>query len=192
LAIPKSNKGLKDVYDGVDQDVRYYLNKLEPLLDNGNNYEIAVSYCLTKLEEGHYRSLKCGLVRIHECDSKTVDTELDKHHFTAETYAMAFKNVFSSSIPTQATVHLAKAQEIRNRIIHGKNTTNPKRREAIYHVIEYMRIIGALVEEKTATNPYGDLRGLKGRKTLLSSKSSIQILKGLGLWERRDRLTALR
>ncbi|MCC5969315.1 MAG: hypothetical protein JJU15_05160 [Pararhodobacter sp.] len=186
MALPKSYKGLKDIYDGMDQDVRVYLSKLEPLLANGNNYEIALAYCFMKLEEGHHRALKCGLVRIHECDSKKVDTELEKQHFTSEKYATIFKNVFSSGIPIQAKDHLSKAQDIRNKIIHGKNTTNPKRREAIYHSIEYMKLLGAFVKEKTQKNPYGDLRGLKGRKALLPAKSTIWMLKGFGLGERSD------
>jgi hypothetical protein len=190
VVLPKSYKGLKDVYESMDQETKVYLSKLEPLLSDGKNYEIALAYCFMKLEEGHHRALKCGLVRIHECDSKKVDSELEKQHFTSDKYALVFKNVFSDSIPAQAKDYLSEAQKIRNKIIHGKSTTDPKRREAIYYSLEYMKILGAFVKEKTQKNPYGDLRGLKGKKTLLPAKSTVWMLKGFGLGEKTNQAIA--
>lgn len=187
LAIPKSYRGLKAVYDGLDLDVKNYLSKLEPFLDDGKNYEIALAYCFMKLEEGHHRALKCGLVRIYDCASAKVDTELEKQHFTVETYASVFKNVFAKSIPDTAKENLSKAQEIRNKLIHGKTTTDPKRREAIYYALEYMSELGEFVKSQTGKNPYGDLRGLAGKKKLLSDKSTIWMLKGFGLGGKSER-----
>jgi len=184
LAIPKSYKGLKSQYDALDEDVRNFLSKLGPLLDDGKNYEIALAYCFMKLEEGHHRALKCGLVRIHDCDSATVDQELQKQHFTAEKYRSVFKNVFSKGIPSAAVENLNKAQKIRNNLIHGKATTDPKRREAVYHAIEYMNAVGAFVKDSSGKNPYGDLRGLAGKRKLLPAKSTIWMLKGFGLGDK--------
>ena len=184
MALPKSYKGLKNQYDALDEDVRNFLSKLGPLLDDGKNYEIALAYCFMKLEEGHHRALKCGLVRIHECASATVDRELQKQHFTAEKYRSVFKNVFSDNIPSDAVVNLEKAQKIRNNLIHGKSTTDPKRREAVYYAIEYMKAVGEFVKDKSGKNPYGDLRGLAGKKKLLPAKSTIWMLKGFGLGDK--------
>jgi len=90
MAVPRSYKGLKKVYDSLDKDVKSFLTKLEPLLNNGNNYEIALAYCFMKLEEGHHRALKCGLVRIHDCASSKVDIELQKQNFTVDKYNSVF------------------------------------------------------------------------------------------------------
>jgi hypothetical protein len=91
--------------------------------------------------------------------------------------------VFSEAIPAAVKSDLAKAQEIRNQVIHGKVTTNQKRREAIYHSLEYMKELGKFVYNKTKKNPYGDLRGLRGKKYLLPAKSTFWMLKGFGLSE---------
>lgn len=190
LAIPKSYKGLKVIYVELDEYVKSYLAKLEPLLNDAGQYEIALAYCFMKLEEGHHRALKCGLVRIHNCASETIDSELEKQHFTAEKYGSVFKNVFSERIPDSARKNLSNAQEIRNKLIHGKTTTDPKRREAIYYALEYMRELGEFVKSQTLKNPYGDLRGLAGKKKLLPAKSTIWMLKGFGLGEKSDRLIA--
>ena len=184
MAPPKSYKGLKGQYDALDEDVRNFLSKLAPLLDDGKNYEIALAYCFMKLEEGHHRALKCGLVRIHECASSMVDRELQKQHFTAEKYRSVFKNVFSEDIPIVAIEDLDRAQRIRKNLIHGKATTDPKRREAIYYAIEYMKTVGAFVKDRSGKNPYGDLRGLAGKKKLLPAKSKIWMLKGFGLGDK--------
>jgi len=181
LAIPKSYKGLRKEYDKLDEDVRSYLNKLAPLLTDGKNFEIALSYCFMKLEEGHHRALKCGLVRIHECASAKVDSELEKQHFTTEKYRTVFKNVFGEGIPKEAIANLEKAQSVRNKLIHGKSTTEGMRREAIYFAIIYMNLVGIFVYKKIQKNPYGDLRGLAGKKKLLPAKSTIWMLKGLGI-----------
>ena len=124
------------------------------------------------------------LVRIHECASSMVDRELQKQHFTADKYKSVFKNVFSESIPKSAIENLNKAQEIRNELIHGKETTDPKRREPFYYAIEYMKAVGAFVKDKSGKNPYGDLRGLAGKKKLLPAKSTIWMLKGFGLGDK--------
>lgn len=186
MAVPKSYKGLKTIFDGLDPDVKTYLGKLGPLLADGKNYEIALAYCFMKLEEGHHRALKCGLVRIHECASEKVDSELEKQHFTAEKYSAVFKNVFAKSIPADAKSNLLKAQDIRNKLIHGKTTTDPKRREAIFYALEYMRVLGEFVKAETQKNPYGDLRGLAGKRKLLPAKSTIWMLKGFGLGEKSE------
>jgi len=186
MQIPKSYKGLKQIFDGLDNDVRINLAKLEPLLSDGNNYEIALAYCFMKLEEGHHRALKCGLVRIHDCDSSKVDSELEKQHFTADKFESVFRNVFSSQIPANARNNLSNAQSIRNKLIHGKSTTNPKRREAIFYALQYMSELGQFVKAKTGKNPYGDMRGLAGKKKRLPPKSTIWMLKGFGLGDKSE------
>ena len=181
MPVPGNYIGLKKVYDDLDCEVQNYLGKLEPLLTNGKNYEIALAYCFMKLEEGHHRALKCGLVRIHRCDSAKVDAELEKQHFTKEKYAEIFKNVFSANIPQKAASHLKRTQGIRNKIIHGKSTTDSERREAIFFAVEYMKCLGDFVKKKTQKNPYGNLTGLRGSMDLLPAKSTIWMLKGFGV-----------
>ena len=96
--IPKNYKGLKSQFDLLPDETKSYLAKLEPLLQDGTSFEIALAYCFMKLEEGHHRALKCGLIRIHECDSATTDEILDKQHFTNEVFVSVFKNVFGGAI----------------------------------------------------------------------------------------------
>ena len=181
---PKSYKGLKKIFDTLDKDTRGYLSKLDPLLEDGQNYELALAYCFMKLEEGHHRALKCGLVRLHKCDSSKVDSELQKQHFTQEKYAEVFKNVFSNEIPKDAKDSLTSAQKIRNELIHGKKTSDPDRRDAIFYSLMYMKSLGNFVKEKTEKNPYGNLQGLVGKTSLLPVKSTIWMLKGFGLGDK--------
>lgn len=190
MTSPKSYNGLKSQYDALGEDVRSFLSKLGPLLDDGKNYDIALAYCFMKLEEGHHRALACGLVCIHNCDAATVGRELQRQQFTEEKYRSVFKNVFSEDIPNSAREDLARVQKIRNTLVHGKATTNPQLKEAVYHVFKYMTTVGAFVKDKTDKNPYGDLRGLSGRKTPLPTNSTIWILKGFGLGEKTPPLIA--
>ena len=181
MTVPKNYAALKKIYDALESDEKSYLIKLEPLLSDAKNYEIALAYCYMKLEEGHHRALKCGLIRIHACDARKVDEYLQKQHFTNKTYNSVFKNIIGTSIPSKAQSVHSDAQEIRNKIIHGKSVSSPDLRSAIYYSLEYMRIVGELVKKKTGKNPYGNLQGLAGTKKLLPAKSTIWMLKGFGI-----------
>jgi len=181
MSIPKTINGLRKSYEALESEVKSYLSKLEPLLSDALNYEIALAYCFMKLEEGHHRALKCGLIRMHDCNAKKVDQQLQRQHFRSGTYETVFKNIFGASIPADAKQNHKKAQEIRNKLIHGKSVGAPALRAAIYHALEYMRIVGDFVKKKTGKNPYGDMRGLAGKKKLLPEKSTIWMLKGFGL-----------
>jgi len=87
-------------------------------------------------------------------------------------------------MPRAAKEHLESYQRVRNDVFHGKGATAAKMREAIFQGMEYMNALGTFVKAKTEKNPFGDLRGLKGRKELLPKGSTIWMLKGFGFSEK--------
>lgn len=190
MTIPKTYKGLRRFYESLDADVKDYVSKLDPLLADGQNYEIALAYCFLKLDEGHHRALKCGLVRLHDCAPGKVDSFLEKLHFTIDTYSDVFTSVFGKPIPPAAKAHLVKAQVIRNRLTHGQKTTDQDRCEAIYFALAHMSELGEFVRLTTGKNPYGDLRGLAGRRKILSAPAMASVLNGVGLGAKSDALIA--
>ena len=73
-----------------------------------------------------------------------------------------------------------RAEEIRDKVMHGKTTTDKEKREALASIIEYAERFNALVSGIAAFRPFGDLRGFKGRGQSLDKSTSRWLLKGMG------------
>lgn len=181
MNIPKSYKGLRAQFNELPDATKSYLGKLDLLLADGNNFEVALAYTSMKLEEGHHRALKCGLVRIHKCHSATVDRILDEQHFTHDTFKRVFSNVFPYPIPNNAKMAHQEYTKVRNKLIHGKRYSANDLRVGIHNALKYIQALGEFVERHTNKNPYGDLRGLVARSALLPTNSTEWMLKGFML-----------
>lgn len=178
----KSYKGLQKQFQELPTETKSYLGKLETLLEGADKYDIALAYVFMKLEEGHHRALKCGLVRLHKCSSSKVDEALQKQHFTRPYFRTVFNNVIGKKIPRTALNALNSAEAIRDKQIHGKTVGGADLRQGISDAITYVSDLGEFVEKRTGKNPFGDLRGLAGRAKLLDATTSYWVLKGVGLY----------
>ncbi|WP_300058647.1 hypothetical protein [uncultured Roseobacter sp.] len=181
-----SYRTLKKQYDDFPEATRNYLRKLDMLLADGKNLDAALAYIFMKLEEGHHKALKCGLVRIHDCNSAKVDEALRKQRFTRAYFRTVYKNVFGEAIPSEITGIISIAEKTRDGLIHGKDVKELELRKAISLALSYVFEVGQLVEKKTGKNPYGDLRGLAGRKAPLKKTTSYWVMKGIGLYSQDD------
>lgn len=176
----KSKISLKKKFDDLPDQSRAYLNGLGPLLIDSKNFGISLAYLFMKIEEGQHRALKCGLIRIHNCNSAKVDEVLAKQHFTRATFKKLFKIVMSEDVSGDAIADISKAEKTRDKLIHGKTPPPSELREAISSALNYVVALGSQVETKTKKNPFGDLRGLKGKKELLDPIPTFWIMKGMG------------
>ncbi|MEM9438517.1 MAG: hypothetical protein AAGA15_15930 [Pseudomonadota bacterium] len=179
--MPRSYIGLKRQFDALPGPVRRYFKKLEPLLKDGANFDVTLAFLFVKVEEAHHRALKCGFVRLLDCDSEKVDEVLERQHFTRAAFWSVFRNVFGSEIKPEDKAKLSKAEDTRDKLMHGKRVEAGELRNALGAVFEYVVALGAFVETKTKKNPFGDLRGLVGRRETLGTTQSFWIMKGCGL-----------
>jgi len=178
----KSYKGLRAQYDALPLQVKSYLQHLDSLLDGSDKYEIALAYSFMKLEEGHHRALKCGLVRLHKCNSQRADDALETQYFTRRYMREVFNNVIGKKIPKSCSDHLTAAEKVRDKQIHGKNVQASELRQGISSALSYISELGDFVEQRTGKNPFGDLRGLAGKVQLLDEITSYWVCRGVGLY----------
>ncbi|NZA03056.1 hypothetical protein H0I39_17405 [Ottowia beijingensis] len=75
---------------------------------------------------------------------------------------------------------IKKAERVRDRVIHGKQVSDPDMRQAIIDVIEYAKALNKDLKAAAGFEPFGDLRGFKGRAQSLEKSTTIWLLKGLG------------
>lgn len=178
----KSYKGLQKKFNDLPNATKNYLRNMEGILADSSQYHIALAYAFMKIEEGHHRALKCGLVRLHACASAKVDDALAQQHFTRSYFQDVFNNVLGKRIPKNAQQLLKDAEDIRDRLIHGKSVAASDLRSGLSNALDYIANLGQFVEDRTGKNPFGDLRGLAGKKELLDETTSYWVMKGVGLY----------
>lgn len=178
----RSYKGLQKQFGALPEGTKSYLNGLEDLISRSASYPVALAFSFMKLEEGNHRALKCGLIRIHKCNSAKVDEALRKQHFTRPYFRLVFKNVFGKEIEQELLKPVQDAEKVRDKLIHGKGASEKDLRSGISGALKYVNGLGAFVENETKKNPFGDLRGLASRTSLLDPVPSYWLLKGLGFF----------
>ena len=184
----KSYIGFKRQIANLPTEHKAYLSKMEALLEGAGQYDIALAYIFMKLEEGHHRALKCGLIRLLKCNSQRVDDALQRQHFTRKSYQVVFKNIIGEALPRQTIRLLESAESIRDQQIHGKQVSQDNLRKGISDALSYIKEMGEFVESRTDKNPIGDLRGLAGRTHLLDGPTSFWVLKGVGLYVKEEQV----
>lgn len=69
--------------------------------------------------------------------------------------------------------------KVRDKIMHGKTTTEDEIRNAIACVLKYAEEVNEQLYATHQLKPFGDLRGFGGRATRLNKSTSSFVLKGL-------------
>jgi len=138
-----------------------------------------------RLEKAMNRMLYCGAVKKHKADSKTASRMVDGHHMTRGEFRRLFKNVFGIAIPQALTQTLADAEQVRDRVVHGKKVSDADMRRAIVRLLAYAEGMNELVNANSGFKPFtNDLRGFPGARRPLDSATTYWLMKGLGFESR--------
>ena len=71
--------------------------------------------------------------------------------------------MFGQEFPPALVTLIEHAEEMRDTGMHGRESTEPDMRQAIHDVFDYANRFNALVNGLAGFEPFGDLRGFKGR-----------------------------
>ena len=180
VSAPPSYKAILKQYNESTGNVRGYFSELPSLLKDNYSYEVSLAYLFLETERAHNRTLYCGVVKLHHADSSIADTIVNAQHITREGFLDLYKNIFSKRLPDAINSRLKKAEKIRDRVIHGKGASDPEMRQAHVDVIEYAETMNNELKTIAGFEPFGDLRGFKGRADSLDKQTSRWLLKGIG------------
>lgn len=175
----KSFIGLKKKYDGSPKKVRDYFPHFVEL-SKDFPYDVALSYVFARLELAQNMTLYCGIVKIHRAEATLARNVVDAHHMTREEFREKVKVVYGKAIPASTTAKLDKAEKIRDKVMHGKSCTDADKRNALASVLEYAAEVNAFFKKEAGIEPFGDLRGFKGRAGSLDKNTTRWILRGMG------------
>lgn len=92
-----------------------------------------------------------------------------------------FKIVFGKTINKDLLDKLAEAEDIRDKIAHGKQRTDAQARKALNDVFDFATGFNTFVQDTAGFMPFGNLRGFKGRKQPLPKETTRWVLRGMGI-----------
>lgn len=155
-----------------------------PLLLTGasSNLPAALAYQFHLIETAHHRVLYGCLCRMHEANSTLARNAVDGQHMTREKFRSLFESVVGKAIPNPIVVKITAAEKIRDRIVHGKSTTDSELWQAVQRLTEYAIELNKFVQNEANFEAFGDMRGVVGRRgaTPLSNQTTRWLLKGMG------------
>ena len=175
----RTRRGVQKTYDGCATCVREHFEHLPGLLKD-YPLDVALAYVFAQVELAHNTALYTGVVKLHRAHHDLARRAIDAHHLTREGFLGMFKVVFGESLPDRVRKHLESAEDIRDRVMHGKATFDTQKRQAIADVLAYAEGLNAHMSSTAGIRPFGDLRGFKGRLKSHDKATTRWILKGMG------------
>lgn len=173
-----NRRQLKQKFDDAPAQVREYFSNLPGILDFP--LDVALAYVFSRVELAHNMALYCGVVKIHKANKEIANPAIDASHMTREGFLEMFKTVFNQDLPTATSNLLENAEKVRDRVMHGKRTSDHEKREAIVKVIQYAAKFNETVYAAARFRPFGNLRGFHGRGESLPKATTRWVLKGMG------------
>lgn len=182
LEIARSRPGLRNLFDGFDESIRGYFDEFPALVQSNFSLDLILAYCFFRLEQGQRTSLYCGARRLHKTDSELTWRAIDGQHMTRDAFQKYFSTIFGAALPREIQDIIEPAEDIRDRLMHGRGLDEAALREAISRVLYYASRVNAFLDTRdVGFRPFvGDLRGFVGRLEALDRSTSRWILKGMG------------
>ena len=179
MTLARSRKGVLNDYNAAPAQVQKFFVHLPKLLDD-LSLDVSLSYVFSQVELAQNLTLYCGIVKLHRADSTLARTAIDTHHMSRGDFKQKFEAVFGKPIPEKIGKLLETAEATRDRVMHGKSTTEKEKRQALVDVLQYAREFNELVVSLASFRPFGELRGFKGRAKPLDKSTTRWLLKGMG------------
>lgn len=178
--IAKTKVSLKSLYKSAPEEVQFYFEHLPDLLDNFP-LDVSLAYLFSRVELAHNMALYCGVVKIHRADAKLARAVVEKHFLTRNEFRELFQSIYGSKVDSAAKGYMDEAEKVRDKVIHGKSTSEQDKRTAICCVLYYAVKLNEQTDKITKLKLFGKLQGFKGRKKTLDKATTRWLLKGIGL-----------
>ena len=171
---------LRRFNDHSNEVIEYFDPCLE-LLENEFKYEVAISYMFSRIEIAHREALYFGVVKLHDVDSSLAKKAIYKYDLTRKDFREKLEQIYGYKIPEPLRQKIESAEDVRDRILHGKGIKAGEMSFAILDAMDYFSGLNDLLYEKSEIWLAGDRRGFKGRKLSHSKATSNWVLRGMGL-----------
>lgn len=176
----KSYIGIIKHFNAAPKNVRDYFPEFVALVKN-HGWEASVSYVFSRIEQAKRMTIYCGITKLHWTDSVLTKNFVSRDYLSRSRFYDLFKIVFEKEIPKPLQDMLESAEDVRDKIAHGMSWTEVEVRQAMTDVISFATAFNAYLKQCGGFEPFGDLRGYKGRKECLSKATTRWVLRGMGI-----------
>ena len=182
IDIAASRPGLRNLFDRLDDDVKVFFDEFRALVESNFSLEVVLAYVFLRLEQGQHMALYCGARKLHKTDGELTWRALDAQHMIREGFHKYFETIYGAPLPQDVRDIITPAENIRDRLMHGKGLDPAELREAISRTLQYTDHINRFLDGRdVGFRPFcGDLRGFAGRLESMDTATSRWILKGMG------------
>jgi hypothetical protein len=143
----KSKRSLLKCFTESPAEIQVYFEHV-PKLITDFPLDVCLSYVFAQLERAQNAILCCGVVKLHRADAILARTAIDVHHMTRPDFKAKFETVFAKPIPSATSDLLGEAEDARDRVMHGKQTTDKDKRNAVASVLDYAGSQPACLEHR--------------------------------------------
>jgi hypothetical protein len=178
--VAKSYKSVIKHFEDAPAKVQGYFPDFIPLVEK-YNWEVSVSYVFSRIEQAKRMTIYCGITKLHWCESSLTWKLVSEDHLSRPRFHELFKVVFGKKIPEDIRSRLEDSENVRDKIAHGMHWTAADARNALTDIVDFAEQLNQFVQHTAGFQPFGDLRGYKGRKEALSKATTRWILRGMGI-----------
>jgi hypothetical protein len=180
MAGPANYKQVLNHFDRKPQEIQEYFPAFAALV-RGYEWDVPVSYVFSRIEGIKHTTIYCGIVKLHWTDSQLTRELVDRDHMSRGRFRELFKIVYGQPIEDGLLRKLTEAESIRDKIAHGKQWTDLQARIALGDIFDFAEGFNAFTNRIAHFQPFGDLRGFKGRKESLPKETTRWVLRGMGI-----------
>ena len=177
-----TKKGLVQCYEGSPEAVKGYFNILPQLLEidyEYRDYSTCLAYLFFKTEYAHTLALYYRLLQM-KVNKNLADKAVNNTIINREGFRSFFEKVFGEPLSENARKKIKDAEEIRDKIMHGKDDfSSSEVRVAIKDILEYAGLFNKQVERKVGYKPFSTEQKTRSRDSY-SKEISAWILTGMG------------
>ena len=176
----KSYKGVINHFRAAPDRVQNYFPDFVSLVED-YDWEVSVSYVFSRIEQAKRMTVYCGITKLHWAESSLTWKMVSEDYLSRARFYELFKVVFGKKIPDAIRAKLEASEDVRDKIAHGMRWSAADARLALTQVVDFATDFNAFVNQEAGFQPFGDLRGYKGRKEPLAKATTRWILRGMGI-----------
>jgi hypothetical protein len=180
MSTPANYQQVLQSFKATPKEVQEYFPSFEKLVKD-YPWDVSVSYVFSRVEAAKHSAIYCGIVKLHWTESTITRAMIDKDHMSRGRFRDLFNVVFGKKIKKELLDKLSEAEDIRDKIAHGKKSTDAQARKALKDIFEFATEFNEFVQEIAGFKPFGKLQGFKGRKESLPKETTHWVLRGMGI-----------
>ena len=163
-------------------------NKNNGYKGNRHALSILLVYLYMRLEHVHRRILRGAAIIKHKTDMTETEKITETFYLPRGYFYEVYKILTKKAIKQDVSNFFDIPYTVRNSIVHGRymKLTEKQKRNAIFSIFMYSKLLSKQVEKDLAFKPFGKLEELARIRTELDKKGTKDTLKKLGIPKPRE------